>query len=331
MKYICIADIHLSMYSQDTIKKGLPRRLYYLKKVLNSIVDYAVISKIDKIVIAGDVFHTKSIIHAVAQSILLDFVRKHKNMTFIIIDGNHDMSSKAGDGVSALKCLDNEPNVEMIHKTKTIENVVFVPWDPMRMKNDIKNSKAEYLVSHFGLNEASLNSGISIVSDIGLKDLAHFKNCFIGHYHLPQKVGNVWIPGSIIQLDWGEKGEEKRFLIVDTDNHTVDTVPIVGYQKHIELSMDKDTIDEILKEAKQLKKDGHYVKLLKIDNDVDTSSFDKDFQIVDKTVRDITNRGISTTMNTEDKLKAYLLIKEIPLDQHEAYINEAKNIIDKAI
>jgi len=328
MKFICIADIHLSLYSQDTIKKGLPRRLYYLKKTLKGICEYAIKNNIEKLVIAGDTLHNKSIIHALAFSTLVDIIRDYQSIQWIIIDGNHDMSSKAGDGVSALKGLDNEPNVIMVHSATQIQNVAFVPWNPKTMKDDIKNSKADYLVSHFGLHEAMLNSGISIVSDIGLKDLAHFKHCFIGHYHVPQEVSNVTIPGSIIQLDWGEKGEEKRFIIFDSKTGKKDSILIDGYQKHIELELKEDNIDEVIKEAKKLKKEGHFIKILKTSSKTDTSKIDSDFHIVDKTVKDITNRGIDSSMSTEDKLKAYLVIKKIPINEQEKYINEAKNIIN---
>ncbi len=327
MKFICIADVHLSLYSQDNIIEGIPRRMYYINKVLNDIAQYAKDNNIQHIAIAGDTFHTKSIIHSLAQSMLLDYVRSHPDIIFIIIDGNHDMSSKSGDGVSALKCLDNEPNVIMIHETREIGNISFVPWHPKKMKKDIKDSKMDYLVSHFGLNEAMLNSGISIVSDIGMKDLKHFKKCFIGHYHLPQEIGNVIIPGSIIQLDWGEKGEKKRFLVIDSKKHTIESVLTKGYQKHVELEIDKDNKDEVLKEAKKLKKQGHFIKLLKID-ETNFSDIEDSFQIVDRTIKDITNRGINSSMSTEDKLKSYLKIKEIPEEYHDAYIEQAKIIID---
>jgi len=330
VKSIIIADIHLSLYSQDTVIAGVSRRLHYLNETLIQIATYALANDIKYIIIAGDTLHNKSIIHAIAQSMLLDFLRSFNTLIFIIIDGNHDMSSKAGDGVSGLKGLDNEPNVVMVHKAMQKENISFVPWNPKTMKNDIKQAKGNYLVSHFGLNEAMLNSGISIVSDIGLKDLKKFKHCFIGHYHLPQEVGNVTIPGSIIQLDWGEKGEEKRFIVFDSETGQKDSILITGYQKHIEVEINEKNLEEVLKEAKKYKKEGHFVKLLKVD-DLDTTKFQKDFQIVDKTVRDITNRGISTNMSTEDKLLAYLKIKEIPEEYHEDYIKEAKNIIDKIV
>lgn len=330
MKSIVTSDLHLSLYSQDPIIAGISRRLHYIRLVLFQMAYYAEEHGIKYFTIAGDTLHNKSIIHAVAMSVLLNFIRSFPDLTFIIIDGNHDMSSKAGDGVSALMSLDNEPNVIMIHEYKEIENIAFVPWNPKKMKDDIKNSKMDYLVSHFGLNEAMLNSGISIVSDIGLNDLKHFKHCFIGHYHLPQEVGNVTIPGSGIQLDWGEKGEDKRFIVFDSETGQKDSILITGYQKHIELELNNDNVEEIIKQAKLLKDGGDFVKLLKVDN-MDTLEFEKDFHIVDKTTRDITNRGIDSTMSLEDKLKAYLSIKEIPEGKQEEYIKEAKNIIDRIV
>jgi len=331
MKSIITADIHLSLYSQDNIIGGISRRLHFLRLVLFQMAYYAEEHGIKYFIIAGDTLHNKSIIHAIAMSVLLNFIRSFPDLIFIIIDGNHDMSSKSGDGVSALMSLDNEPNVKMIHEAEEIENISFVPWSPKKMKDDIKNApKGNYLVSHFGLNEAMLNSGISIVSDIGLNDLKKFKHCFIGHYHLPQEIGNVTIPGSGIQLDWGEKDEDKRFIVFDSDTGVIESVLTEHYQKHIELEINEDNVEEIIKKAKELKDEGNFVKLLKIDG-VDVSKFEKGFQIVDKTVRDITNRGIDSTMSLEDKLLAYLKIKEIPIDMHEDYIKEAKNIIDRIV
>ena len=59
---------------------------------------------------------------------------------------------------------------------------------------------------------------------------------------------------------------------------------------------------------------------------VDTSGLDG-FTIVDKTEADITDRGITSSMSQEDKLKKYLEIREIPEDQQDAYLKEAFEII----
>ena len=134
--------------------------------------------------------------------------------------GNHDLSGRGKDAVSALKSLDNEPNVMRIGKTTTIGDLFLVPYSP-DMVTDIKNNKSKYLISHFGLSEGILNSGMSIVSDLSISDLdGRYRYVLLGHYHKPQSIKKATIDlyyvGSPIQIDWGEKNEEKRFLVVDT-------------------------------------------------------------------------------------------------------------------
>jgi len=329
MRFIFIADIHLSLYGQDPYIHGMPERLYNLNVVLRQIADYALENKIFNIVIGGDVFHTKSIIHSLAQSILIDYVNEYsrKGIIFYVIDGNHDMSSKSGDGVSALKCLDSIEGVWMMHTPQTIYNVLFVPWNAKTMEDTIKNGTEDYLISHFGLNEAELSSGISIVSDLGLTDLRQYKHCYLGHYHKGQTVGNTTYVGSIMQMDWGEKGEDKRFLIIDTDNHSCTSILTSGYKKHYELELTTANKTEVIAEARQLKEEGHHVKINKMES-VDVTDINEEFRVVDKTERDITNRGITESMTMEDKLNRFMTIKEVPEELLEAHMVIAKEIID---
>ena len=328
MKFILTGDLHLSLYSNDRVDKdtGLPLRLSMLRTVLYNIANYALSSELFTVVIAGDVFHTKSIIHSLAQSVLLDFVRDFLEIQFIVIDGNHDLSSKSGSGVSSLKCLDNEPNVEMLHKTEQIENVLFVPWGP-NMINDIKKGTTKYLVAHVGLNEAQLSSGISIVSDIGLKDLKQYKRCLFSHYHKPQELDNIIYVGSIIQLDWGEKHEEKRFLIVDTEKDDIISIPTTGYKKHYEFEITKDNKDEIVQRAMALKEEGNFVNIVKRE-EFDTDDIPPDLRVINKTEVDITDRGLSSSMSQEDRLQRYLEIKKVPESKHEKYKQVAIDIIE---
>lgn len=336
MKFASTSDLHFSAYSQDRImSSGLSNRLHYLNEtVRNDILKYCIENGIDKIVIAGDVYHNKSIIYSIAQSVFLDIVRDHRNITFIIIPGNHDMSLKSGEGVSALKSLDNEINVEMIHEPKVIDNILFTPWNAKTMIDTIKNGEAEYLVAHLGLNEAQLASGISIVSDIGVKDLSHYKGVILGHYHSPQEIisgdTKVYYTGSPIQMDFGERGEEKRFLVVDTDSHDIVSIPTQSYKKYYALELTKENSKEVIREALNLRENGHFVRLDKIEN-VDTSKIEDKIRVVSKLDIDITDRGINATMSDEDKLKAYIEIKDVPKEDRELYINMGKEIMSKCI
>jgi len=334
MKAICIADIHLSGFSQDKIVDNLPERLYEKKKVLSNISQYAINNGIKKIIIAGDVLHNKSIIYTVAQDFLISYIKESssKGLEFIIIDGNHDLSGKGKVVSSALKSLDNFENVTMIHYDKIMKNedVLFVPYS-VDLPEIIKSNKSKYLISHFGLNEALLNSGISIVSEVGIKDLSgKYRYVILGHYHKPQdiKSGGVelYYTGSITQNDWGEKNEIKRFLVIDTDNDIIESVPIEGYKQHFELSITKETKDEILSKARELKNQGHEVKFQKSEF-FDTDDIEKEFVVIDKTEKDITNRGITSNMSVSEKLERFMDIKKVPSEKREFFKNKGIEII----
>jgi len=61
---------------------------------------------------------------------------------------------------------------------------------------------------------------------------------------------------------------------------------------------------------------------------LDVSEFEKDFDIIDKTEKDITNRGITSSMSISDKLNRFLEIKEIPVEKREYYRNVALDIME---
>jgi DNA repair exonuclease SbcCD nuclease subunit len=259
----------------------------------------------------------------------LDFVRNNRDVKFILMSGNHDMSSRTGEGVSALKAFDMEPNVKTIHKTMTSkkEGITFVPWDPANMIQDIKKSETPYIISHLGLNEAKLNSGISIISEIGLKDVSKFEKIFLDHYHKPQEVENAIYVGSIIQEDWGERDDEKRFIVFDTETGNTESIPTTGYRKYFKLTLDKGNKDSVIEQAKKYLEEGHEVKISKIES-VDTSEIDNIMKVVDDIELDITNRGITSDMTLVDMMSKYLEIKDIPKESVEDYMVIGKSLID---
>ena len=314
MKFVFLADVHLSGYTQDKIVNQLPERLNSLKNVLYKISAYCMDNNINTVVIGWDILHGKSMIHALAQSIMLEYFRDHLGkLEFIIIDGNHDLSGKGQDAISALKSLDNEPNVIRFQESTMVEEIFFVPWS-YRMIDVIKSHNSKFLISHFGLNEGILNSGASIIGDISINDLVgKYEYVLLGHYHKPQSIIrsdiNLYYVGSPIQIDWGEKNEEKRFLVVDTDTCQIESVPTDGYTKYCEFILTKENSPDLVEDAKKLKDEGHYVKLLKTES-FDTMSIEEDFIIIDKTDKDITNRGIDSSMSMDDKLNKFLDIEE---------------------
>jgi len=277
------------------------------------------------------IIKNKNIIHSIAQSVMLDFFRSHQMLDFIVLDGNHDLSGKGEDVVSALKSLDNEPNVRRIYEPTMIENMFIVPYSD-NMIDIIKKNSSKYLISHFGLNEATFNSGVSIVSDISIKDLVgKYRYVLLGHYHKPQEIIKddieIYYTGSITQNDWGEKGEEKRFLVVDTETDSIKSVPTIGYKKFFDFQITNENKEDIIKKARQLKEEGHSVKITKKE-EVNLADISEEFVVIDKTEKDITNRGVNSTMSMRDKLSRYVEINGIPEEKRDIYLQEALSIIN---
>jgi len=336
MKFAHTADLHLSRYGQDKVEvtTNLPDRLFSIRQALYEIADYCKENGIFNLFIGGDTIHGKSIIYAIAQNLIIDFFADFPQITFWVIDGNHDITSKSSSAISALKFLSTIPNVKWIpfNTIHQEENILFVPYSH-NLVDIIKENSCDILISHFGLTEGQLNSGLSIISDIGLRDLANYKLVILGHYHKPQEIirdkFHLLYTGSPIQLDWGEKGEEKRFLVVDNETLKVDSIPLTRYRKHIEIEVTTANATEALKEAVKAKAAGHHVKLLKNDN-VDLHSIENEFHIIDKTEVDITNRGITSNMTQKERFLKYLEIKEIPEEQQDFYLKTALDIVENS-
>ncbi len=164
-----------------------------------------------------------------------------------------------------------------------------------------------------------------------MKDLVgKYDLVLLGHYHKPQEIigadTKLFYVGSPIQLDWGEKGDEKRFLVVDTDTLDVQSIPTTGYKKYIEFEINSSNKSEVLEAAKEANDKGHHIKVLKTDN---VSIESDEFRIIDKTERDITNRGIDSSMSMQDKHTKYLSIKEIDDAEHNEYLKEALEILEE--
>lgn len=334
MKFAFIADLHLSGYTQDKIQNNLPERLDSIRTSLYSMGNYCLQTKIETIIIGGDSLHGKSIIYAIAQDVLVNFFSEFPSLQFIVIDGNHDLSGKSQDSISALSSIKHIPNVRWVSRIPQLlyEDIVCIPYTSNIAEQVKKHYEGKILISHFGLNEGILNSGISVVADIKLKDLiGRWKLVLLGHYHKPQQIIqdniSLYYVGSPIQLDWGEKNEEKRFLVVDSDTLSVESVPTIGYKKYVEFILTRENKQEIISKAKQLQDDGNYVKLIR-NIDMDVEELKDDFRVIDKVDKDITNRGITSSMSKEEKIERYLDIKEIT--EKELYKTIAVDIIDKS-
>lgn len=329
MKRIITADTHLSVYGNDRLKEGISERLYDIFAMLEVIAQYAIEHRIREIEIIGDVFNDKDIIYTKSMVLLTTYFEKFRELDFVLLTGNHDLDNTSEDQVSILQSIDYK-NVHCINKKAIWDNITYIPYSRNVVNDVIESKPNDILISHFGLNEGVLNSGISMISDIGLKQLKNFKLVILGHYHKPQQmtngITNLWYCGSPIQKDWGEKHDEKRFLVLDDETLEVESVPLEGYTKYIELIIEEDSnVKEIIEESKKLRDEDHHVR---IRNKCKRSVEIDDVQIIDEVEEDITNRGIDLSMSLYDKAQKYLEIKGIPEGDYKRYMDVLKQTLN---
>ena len=325
MKRIAISDIHLSDFSEDILTpEGLPLRLGEIKKTFNFVIEQAKKLSISYIDVLGDIINDKSIIFTVAQDLFKEIIIKNSDMFFTLLSGNHDLSSTGKLQRSAISVFSGYKNVCCVTDEIVIDkNITMISYSDIFLEKIKECKSTDILLTHIGLNEAMMQSGLSKVDKIKLLDLKKFRLILSGHYHKPQFIQNentkFYYVGGFTNHSWNDRNEVKRFLVYDTDTLEVQSIPMENQIQYKEYTIDDiSTAKEILKEAEIQKNKGNYVRIRKnIKEDIETPH---DILILEHKDIDVTNRGITVTQTLQEKLHKYMDIKEVKKEEQEDYI-----------
>jgi DNA repair exonuclease SbcCD nuclease subunit len=222
-----------------------------LQNGLDCIVQAAALAKGGTIVLNGDIYDDRhhlgvDVVDATCETIL--GVAKEN---FVLINvGNHDQFLKDGSihslrmfhGRKHIKVVPNEGAIYMDYQGTCQLAVHPYTEDQEKLRQFVKLAAdtAEgcplptFLVLHQGVQGAVLSNGEVDSTGLGLKYLKadKFAAVVLGHYHKPQAVGgqNIFYVGSPYQVNAGEAGEEKRFLVWDGE---LRSVPVKGMPKFV--------------------------------------------------------------------------------------------------
>jgi len=324
-----IGDLHLSGFESDTLDlNNLPYRLGLIMKTLDFIISECRSRSINQIDILGDIINDKSIIYTVAQDEFKDFLSRNSDIEFRIISGNHDLSSTGALQKSAISVFDGLANVQCISDFPlVIDNITYVPYSSDFLSELATIEPNDILISHLGINEAHVQSGLSRIDKIRMGDLSKkFKLALLGHYHAPQYLHNgdieIYYAGNICHLSWNDKNEKKRFLIYDPGTLKVESIPITGFREYREFIIENiDDKDDILRQLEVAENEGHVIRLKNKSGEKLTNSISENVMVIDIEDVDITNRGIEITQSRADQLQKYLEIKQIPENEHQEYLD----------
>jgi hypothetical protein len=112
--------------------------------------------------------------------------------------------------------------------------------DTMKWINSIRSRVAGHpciLIGHFQL-AGCFGPGGELPTGVLPEDVQFVNIGLLGHIHKPQQLGKLYYVGSPFQQNWGEASEDKRVGVVDILNQTVEWVPILGFPRYMEVSLE---------------------------------------------------------------------------------------------
>lgn len=225
-----IADVHF---------RNFVRHIEF-KAICDNFIDQMKITKPDRLVIAGDLVHSRNQISPELVKILSWFLYECSKVSgrVVIIPGNHDIVEQNKDRMDAitpvLSALDCD-NIDYYTKSDVYpdDNVAWVVYSiydnnvaPETIMVNTHPDKVKIGLYHGIINGATNNAGFSFLHG---SDVEKFNICDIvlcGDIHkrqtLQTKNGTpVIMPGSFIQQDFSETVSEHGFNLVKIDQNKV--------------------------------------------------------------------------------------------------------------
>ena len=139
----------------------------------------------------GDWHHFRSHINVATMNYTLQNLQKLNDAfsTIYFITGNHDLFYKDKRDLNSIEFSKLFPNIELINKPLTRNNVSFLPWLVKDEWKKVSKIKAKYIFGHLELPHFKMNAMVEM-PDHGTIQADHFKHpdyVFSGHFHKRQQ------------------------------------------------------------------------------------------------------------------------------------------------
>ena len=265
MRFLATADLHLNNYSTfSTIdKSGLNTRLLDGLSVLDEIRRYAIKHKITDFLFLGDLLHQRtklSIDVAFAAYERLKQFKAH-NIRLYLLVGNHDLFLRSNK-IFSPKLFDEIALV--VDQPRAIDldgqRLCFIPFieSTKRRKKEIEKlaRKDSILLAHTPVIGAKADNEFMLRKGLEFKDLhpGLFKLILLGDFHKHQWLAdNVMYLGSPLQLNMGERSEQKGFWDIEVNDKFKATFVPTQAPKFILLDYEEEGEVEV---------EGNYVKVI---------------------------------------------------------------------
>lgn len=198
------------------------------KSLIDFVAKTAIESKIDKIEILGDLFHT----HAILRLEVIDFwvgalEKLTKICEVVLLVGNHDVSGDYNSNNSSLStfALMGWKNLIVVEKPTLLGVFGYVPY--MHDSNefigsaiDLANRGAKVLICHQTIQGSRYESGMYAPDGISTEGWAErFAHVISGHIHAEQEFSNIIYPGTARWDSIADANKRKGIWIYNHDEH----------------------------------------------------------------------------------------------------------------
>ena len=232
---LLFSDIHFHNWSQFStiLPSGRNSRLQDTVNVVNDIYNHVVDKGITDVVFLGDLFHSRTKIDIdVYDAAWKAMQQLAQGANLYLLMGNHDSHNRNAD-VHSLEPFKEFAEVidEPCRHTIGGYDIEAIPW--MADKADFckaadEAESADILIMHQDVKGGLLSSGIRSNGDLGTEDIQteKYTKVFMGDYHKPQYLPpNMYYVGSPLQHNFGERGEEKSFVVCEGSDVSHSRVP----------------------------------------------------------------------------------------------------------
>lgn len=282
MNYLLVSDLHLHSWSafSATNEDGVNSRLQIIMdELLRACYVHAERGGDKRLVIAGDIFHSRGAVQTSVLNAVMDLFQEIKIMGFstYILSGNHDLESKDSRRLSS-SVTSLEPFAQAYSDSLVNEvlKVVFVPWfhDVKALKEELEritipDREIYDLIIHAPIDDVIIglpSHGLDATYLAGLG----FKRVFSGHYHNHKDFGNgVWSIGASTHQKFSDIGSKAGFISVFEDK-------VIWNASHAPKFVD---VNEDNFEDAELLADGNYVRCkIAVAKESDVLSLRKQFE-----------------------------------------------------
>lgn len=233
MKILFLGDLHLGA------RNGNPNFLRMMDEYFKEeLFPYILENDVNVVVQLGDILDKRRSIDFTISNYLVNTFFKFFNENEVYLYstlGNHDVYYRQSiqlDGPSQFANSDfihivKNCRIESFDKTK----IAMTPWICDENKEEVTNwiienkNRNTILCGHFELAGFPIQKGyISDKGTIDTENMKGYKCVLSGHYHSPSEKDKITYVGTPYELTWSDYGDEKKFIVYDTEEKVFETI-----------------------------------------------------------------------------------------------------------